>query len=272
MKKLALALMCLVSVAFFASCDPQVENPEPAIQVLATEGYLQNGDVVDANYNYPFGFVVSSNVETNKELKSLVITVNDEEFDNVELSGDTYTYESMIGWVIEEREIVGEATIKAVVTDVDGQVNTATITVSINYEEPVEKVEYTWVRRGSFLQDNTQAEMAAVGLQWTGSYKDIFATIKPLNENTKMYIIEDALDKFNDIETVIDVENFFDDLKETSVTVSEYRKVSAEVNKTYNDILAVVDADGNYHLVLIGNAVIETGAFGTQITLKGFLK
>ena len=40
MKKLALALVCLVSVAFFASCDPTVEHPEPTIALLTGEGYI----------------------------------------------------------------------------------------------------------------------------------------------------------------------------------------------------------------------------------------
>ena len=272
MKKLALALVCLVSVAFFASCDPTVENPEPAIQILATEGYLQDGDQIDMNVDYHFGFVVSSNAETQKELASLVITVNDEEYETVALSGDTYTYEGIIGWVFETKDYVGDATIKAVVTDVAGETNSASITVSIYYEEPLLANDYEWIRKATTLLDNTESEMAAVGLKWTGSYKEIFATIEPIDETTKVYLIEDALDQFNAIETVNDLNNCITSLNETSRPIEKYRNVSTNSSKTYNDVLAIIDSQNNYHLVLIGEAVIETGNYGTQITLKGQVK
>ena len=80
MKKLALALMCLVSVAFFASCDkdpiipidPVITHPEPSIVIIAEEGYLYDGQVIEANQVYPYGFRAASNDSTKKELRSSI--------------------------------------------------------------------------------------------------------------------------------------------------------------------------------------------------------
>ena len=52
MKKLALALVCLVSVAFFASCDPEITNPEPTIAVITGENYVYDGQTIDVNTDY----------------------------------------------------------------------------------------------------------------------------------------------------------------------------------------------------------------------------
>ena len=68
MKKLALALMCLVSVAFFASCTQPVENPEPSIAVVTGENYIYDGQTIDLGVNYNLGFRVASNSQTMKEL------------------------------------------------------------------------------------------------------------------------------------------------------------------------------------------------------------
>ena len=76
MKKLALALMCLVGVAFLSSCDPEepvVQNPEPTITIMASEGFItgtvDNPTVIDLYEPVAtkFGFKVESNAETNKQ-------------------------------------------------------------------------------------------------------------------------------------------------------------------------------------------------------------
>ena len=70
MKKLALALVCLVSVAFFASCNEPVANPEPSIAVMTGENYIFDGQTIDLYKDYNLGFRVASNSQTQKELAS----------------------------------------------------------------------------------------------------------------------------------------------------------------------------------------------------------
>ena len=202
MKKLALALVCLVSVAFFASCDKKVEHPEPQIAVLG-EGYLQDGDVVECGVEYAYGFRVASNFETQKELSKFVVTCTSGEYvstlcDSV-ISGTEFVYED---WVYFEpsKDIIGSVELTAVVTDVDGYTNTATLKIDINKEEDLAVSDLSWVRRGANVSEATEQEMAIMGLQWTGSYKDIMATIKPLNDNCKLYALIDS-DVFETINT-----------------------------------------------------------------------
>lgn len=271
MKKLALALVCLVSIAFFASCDPTIENPEPSISVNQTEGYLMDNSIADFDVSYLFGFNVASNPETGKALKSLVVTVDDELFDEVELDGDTYEYIEGILWP-SSKEIIGTSTIKGVVTDVAGETNSVSFTVSLNYEEPLTVNDVTWVRKGSDTQGNTSAEMENCGLQWTGSYKDIMATIKPIS-GYNLYVVKDALEKYNSIVNVIDKEKFFNELSETARPVEAYREITTNNSADYNDILAVINEEGESHLVLIGSVEIQNlGTQGTLITISGKTK
>lgn len=266
MKKLALALVCLVSVAFFASCDPKVENPEPAIQILATEGYLQDGQVADVNVEYSFGFVVSSNAETQQELASLVVTVDDEEFETVELTGNTFTYESAIEWVIE-RDIIDESVIKAVVTDVDGKVNTATITVSLNQEPALEAAPFTWFRLGT----QEQSGLEEFGLIWDGNAKVTHAQIKPMTGVTLLFF--EAADWDNTV-TATDKANLFQAaLEQPSSVKPVYNNVSTTASGTYNDVIGTITTDGEYHLINVRECTIgQFQAAGYPITITGNAK
>ena len=73
MKKLALALVCFASVAFFASCQQEITNPEPTISVITDEGFVDNDDVVNLEQPIVYGFQMASNSQTKKELKQLSI-------------------------------------------------------------------------------------------------------------------------------------------------------------------------------------------------------
>ena len=190
MKKLALALVCLVSVAFFASCTPE---GQPTIQILNDEGYVQNNQVLDVNTPYLFGFAVASSTATNKELTSLKVNV--EAFDNEgtstgvtiwadkDLTGLTsYNYVDTLYFTIDREEILGSAVVTAVVTDAAGQTATASFTVSVNNPSlPLVAVDFDWYRLG-----NTQTGLAEYGLYWERNAKSPFAQIKPL-ENVTLY-------------------------------------------------------------------------------------
>jgi len=266
MKKLALALMCLVSIAFFASCDPE---GQPSISAYIEEGYVQDGDVVNVADEVYFGFVVASSPITNNKLATLVVKIDDQEWETVEFDGETeYTYKDSFSF--EAKEIIGETTITAVVTDVAGQTATASITLSVEEnDEPLIASTFDWSRKGLTLE--SEEEMAAVGLTWPGNYRDdVFVTIKPL-AGCSMYIIEDG-DEFDAIKTEGDRDSFFAELTETATPDTQYKEISAYHNGTYNTMLAVVDADGEYHLVRFNRATTEMVTAGALIHLFGELK
>ena len=182
MKKLALALACLVSVAFFASCDKPVDNPEPSIAILNEEGYVQNNDVVDLNTEVKFGFVVSSNSQTQKALQSLVVKIDDVVWANLtdSLTGLTiYTYKDVVEYKLERDSIIGASVITATVTDVDGKMNTATINLKLNQPaKPLVARTFTWNRHGG----DAATGLDEFGLKWERNLsKDIYAIIEPVD-------------------------------------------------------------------------------------------
>jgi hypothetical protein len=270
MKKLALALVCLLSVAFFTSCDPTVENPEPSIVVLGGDNYVQDGDVIDLDVDYQFGFKMASNPETLKELAKLVVVCGETVLCDSVISGTEFTYQDFI-YFTESKEIIGEAEIVATVTDAAGEIATASIKLSINKEDNIEATPITWIRRGANLQDNTEAEMAALGLKWTGSHKEIFATIEPLDANCKMYVFIDS-EICEEITTESEKAAFFARLVENTLPDENYRNITTAHSAEYSDVLAVIDANGGQHIVHITKAEIETGNYGTQITITGEVK
>ena len=278
MKKLALALVCLVSVAFFASCNPTVDNPEPTISVITDEGFVQNGDVIDIAQEFVYGFQMASNTQTKKELKQLSVTAstfdlegNEEPLSEeiISLAGLTeYRYIDTLSYTLRD-VIIGSVRYIATVTDVDGKINTATLTFNLNLpEEPLESTPIEWIRKGQFLQGDTEAEMAAFGLKWVGSYKEVFATIEALDGAT-MYLCDG-----NDYATItsdIEKADYFTKLFETGLSIAKYRNITTNNSANYNDMLAI-SYDGETYLIHITRAEIETGNYGTQITIKGETK
>jgi hypothetical protein len=286
MKKLALALMCLVSVAFFASCTKPVENPEPTIAVMTGDnfisGTIEEPTIINLNdenaINLKWGFHVESNAETKKQLASLKLT-----FEEI-FNGETYVSDTTIDLTgmtsydfseflfdQEERTILEEVTIKAVVTDADNKTNNATIALKLDMPEmPLPETPIEWIRKANNLIGNTEAEMAAMGLQWTGSYKDdIYATLRPVDGAT-LYVCEG--DDFDEITTDVEKDKYFNDLAETAIAVDRYRNIKATASGTYNDMLAVV-YDGETFLIHITYAKVDNlGSAGTQITITGEAK
>ena len=264
MKKLALALVCLVSVAFFASCEKTVEHPEPSIAVLQEEGYVANGDVVDLNTEVQFGFVCAANAETGKKLASLVVKVDDTEWANQNLSGMTeYTYKDVVTYKPEEKDIIGESVITAILTDEDGKTATASITLSVNNPaQPLTAVDFEWYRLG-----NTQTGLEEYGLFWERNIKDTHAQIKPLDGVT---LYSFGADKWNAITTDVEKAALFAD---GGIAITVYNNVSTTAAGTYDDVIGTKMEDGTLYLIHVTKC--EIGAYQTQgypITISGQAK
>ena len=260
MKKLALALVCLVSVAFFASCTPE---GDPTIQVLVEEGYVKSGDVVDVNTDFNFGFVMASNAQTGKELASLIIKIDDEDPDTLTLTGTEYTYKGTLRYEFNRDEIVGQATITAIVTDVAGKTASTYINLSINNPaQPLAAVDFEWYRLG-----NTQTGLEEYGLFWERNIKDTHAQIKPLDGVT---LYSFSADKWEATTTDVEKAALFAD---GALTMAVYNNVSTTAGGSYNDVIGTKMADGTLHLINVTKCVI--GAYQNQgypITISGQAK
>jgi hypothetical protein len=268
MKKLALALVCFASLAFFASC---VKEGQPTIQVLNAEGYVQDGATVNTGEQIDFGFVMASSAVTNSQLATLIVTVDGIGWDTIDLTGETeYTYRDYVEYQPEKDDILGTSVINAVVTDAAGQTATASITLTINQPAtPLISQTIDWSRRGLTLE--SAAEMHAIGLDWPGNYRDeVFVKIVPM-DGCSMYIINDG-DEFNNITTQEEKAAYIENLVETATPATQYKEISAYHDGTYNTMLAVIDADGDYHLVRFTSATAELITAGALIHLYGEMK
>ena len=279
MKKLALALVCLVSVAFFASCDPEITNPEPTIAVMTGDNFVYDGQTIEMNTNYSLGFVAASNAQTLKELKTFNLAIKIVDTENEEIYADDTTYNvSGTEYVYQNdefgfayRDLIGKVEITATITDVDNQVKSTTINLNLNAEEPIFSTTFEWVRRGTTLV--SEAEMAAVGLNWPGNYpREDFVRIVPL-DGCVMYIVEDG-DDFDAITTQSEKDAYFADLRENGTPAARYTEISAwAAERTYNTMLAVIDAAGEKHLVHISRSTVgSAGSAGGLFTIFGELK
>ena len=274
MKKLALALVCFASVAFFASCQQEITNPEPTVSVITDEGFVKNGDVIDVEQTIVYGFQMASNSQTKKELKQLSVAtyfINLEgveelqEEEIVSLAGKTeYRYVDTVYYEVTTRDVMGSIKTVATVTDVDGKINTATLTLSLNEPaEPLEEADFTWFRHGS----NDATGLEEFGLEWTGNGKEVFAIIKPV-EGATLYAFDP--DTWNEVTT--DVEKVAAFTEGIHGILSDFRGVSAWKTKDYNFVIGTL-YEGEYHLIHITHGQVDNnGSAGTDITITGKAK
>ena len=258
MKKLALALVCLVSVAFFASCTPK---GQPTISVLAENGCVTDGDTVTLNTNFPFGFVLASSTETNSKLAKLVVTVDTAKWAEIDLSGTSYTYRDTIRFTLD-REIIGTSVIKATVIDAKGE--TASTSITLNIKKALEPVlvvkDFTWVKLGG----NVTGNLAEYGLEWTGNGKEIFATIAPI-DNATLYQFDLNTEGFNGVTTESAKAALFEGIS----PIANYRGVSAWASHDYEDVLGTI-YKGKHHLLIVKHGEVKTvSSQGTQVTITG---
>ena len=278
MKKLALALVCLFSVAFFASCDPEeILNQDPTIQVYEEDGYVQDGETVNTGEEISFGFVVASNPNSNKELASLLVKVDDvvwtEDGEAIDLTGMTeYTFTDVVTYEANRDQILGTSVITAIVTDAAGETATATITLTINQpDQPLFGTPIEWTRKGNNLLNGTAEDMASYGLEWPGNWKAPMVIIRPTNSNVMLYLCDG--NDFDDIKTVSDKNAYFTNLAETATPIEKYNNITTNNSADYNDMLAVVNGE-NLHLIRISHAEVEYlgSSIGTQIIITGDVK
>lgn len=132
-------------VANFNSSNP------PTISVYQGDGYISDGDVLDMGAEYSFGFVAHSNIG----LSSLTISYREDSsygvfedvWEEVDLSGLTsYTYVSDFSL---GREIVGEISLTAVVSDIEGRTSSATIQFYVNQPDQPVVIE-DWLYYGAW--------------------------------------------------------------------------------------------------------------------------
>jgi hypothetical protein len=273
MKKLAMALVCLVSVAFFASCNPDVQNPEPSIAVMTGENFVYDNQTVDLGVTYSIGFRAASNAQTKKELSKFNLNASLYEADGnliytkdttITVSGTEYVFQNN-NLVFENtvRELVGKAVFTASITDVAGKVKSTTINLSINRPaQPLVVNDFSWNRHGAAAVTGGIEE---VGLSWTSNGKEDFAILKPV-EGATLY----GFDPEEWGKTTTDVQKAALFTEGVHSVMSEFRGVSAWSSKDYNFVIGTV-YNGKFNLIHITKGEVSTFK-GTDVTIIGQIK
>lgn len=265
MRKLALALVCLVSVAFFSSCGKTVEHPEPSVNFLVAEGYVATDAEIQSGEPFMIGISAKSNVETQKLLTKCFIQVysgDDRLWDTLvsDINKDQYNFD---GQFVFEGE--GVITISATVTDAANE--TAECKVNLTLVNNLEAVATKWVRRGANVTEGEE-QLKELGLTWAGSYKEIFATLKPA-EGYAMYMIDAA--RWDGITSMTDKVNMFNAAMEAGPSIESFRGITTAHSDNYDVIIGTIKGE-EMHLMHITRCDVETGDFGTQLTITGEAK
>ena len=270
MKRFALALLCIVSVAFFASCNKEDNPKNPSISVYApTTDFVQDGATVDyLADSIKFGFQMASNADSQKELASLrvVLTINSVEVEwaNIQLSGTTYTYTSSFSFGI--KEIIRNAVITATVTDADNNTATTSITLHVDFtDSELEVTDFEWYRWG----DHEQHGLEEFGLYWD---KNRNAVIVP-TEGTGLFtgFTKEEWDAVTtESQKIAFMLNAIDSPQHTA---SEYTGISTNGSGPVRDVILTITADGCGHLIYIDKIQFgEFGTYGYPMTVTGQAK
>ena len=260
MKKFALALLCIVSVAFFASCSKDDDNPKnPSISVYApTTEFVQDGATVDLLADsIKFGFQMASNADSQKELASLrvVIAVDtiETEWANLPLSGTTFTYTDSFSF--SAKEIVCNAVITATVTDADNNTATTSITLHVDYTDPeLEVTDFEWYRWGNHEQHGLEE----FGLYWDRNRN---AIIVPTDGTTLFTGF--TKEEWDAVTTESQKAAFIlNAIEDPQHLASEYTGISTNGSGPVGDVILTLTADGGSHLIYIDK--IQFGEFGTH--------
>lgn len=267
MKKLALALVCLIGVAFLSSCDPTnvVENPEPNIAFMTGDNYIENGDVLDYYGIYQFGVRAASNPETLEELANFTITYNDGEntiklLDTV-ISGKEFVFEQQIWFDEDEKEIIASVELIAEVTDAAGQKKSASIKFDVDWDDSLVPQDFEWNRHGG--QPATGLEY--FGLKWERNLKDdVFAVIEPV-EGALLYRLDPRDWEATQTETELAA------LLSEATPVEKFNEVSCYSPDKDYDIVIATTYEGINYLIHVTHSHSETFK-GTDVTITGQYK
>lgn len=245
MKKLALALLCLVSVAFFASCDPTVEHPEPSLAFMTGDGYYYDGQVIEQGVDYHLGLRAASNPETLKPLQKLVISYTSGEYTDLicdsTISGTEFVYDEVFNFVLS-KDIVGHIDIVATVTDEANESKSVTIKLDVNEEKPLEAKAFEW-RRDNGANGKGLEEF---GLKWnTNVNSKSVAVIEPIDNNATLIVFDPKV--WAEVTTESQKAALF---SEHNIGIAQYKEISTTATQNYDKVIGTI-YNGKTHLIHI---------------------
>lgn len=267
MKRFALALLCIVSVAFFASCSKDEDKAgNPTINFVQDEGYISSGDTIEALTPYMFGIQAKSN-ETTKELltKCFIQVLRGEErvYDTLvdNINQNQYNFDGQIA--LPE----GDYTIIATVhNDKDMTAECRMTITSVVTDTPLEVKDFTWNRHGG----DDATGLAEYGLEWKSNLKDVFAQIKPMDGYT---LYELNSEDWTNTQTINEKTLLLTNVATEGQSIPVFNKISAFTPASNLDyVLATINfTTYDAHILHITSSEVTTFK-GTDVKIFGQAK
>jgi len=265
MKKLTLALMCVMSVLLIASCSKKQEEPKlPTVEfVNAGDGYVYQNTEVEPGQMV--GFQVRAIANDPKDLlTSLEVKVTiafqdqDSTFDTIIAIDKQTTYP----FTVEPTPLMmpdgATLTVEAFAKTQKNQQNSAKVVVTV--VSPILEVkDLSWVRDGSAAATGLEQ----FGLKWEKNYKGVCAKIVPLEGALLNKVLEFT---FDEVQTFEEKAAAF----LSGEGLEEFHEVSCDASGAI-DYLLVTWYNNEYYLIHLTQTTVEPGtAAGTyKITIDG---
>lgn len=263
MKKLALALVCLVSVAFFASC--QKEAGIPSINFTSGEGYTSTDVTVDTSTLVKIGIQANSNPTTLEPLTKLYIQILNQDGERV---GDTLIEninQNQYYCEFADKYPVGAWTIIATVHNSKDMTNECRMTItSVVIDTPLEASAFEWYRWGNHEQHGLEE----FGLYWDRNRN---AIIVPTDGTTLFTGF--TKEQWDAVTTENQKAAFFQLAQEAQHAATEYTGVSTNGSGPVEDVIGTITSDGVCHLLYVEKIQFgEYGTYGYPMTVTGQAK
>ncbi len=264
MKKLALALVCLVSVAFFASC--QKEAGIPSINFTSGENYISSDATVEALEPFMFGIQAKSNETTLEPLTKCTLQVFTGE--DAKAVDTTIVIDNQTQFNFDAQIALPEGvyTFVATVYNDKDMTNECRMTItSVTFDTPIEASDFEWFRWGNHEQHGLEE----FGLYWDRNRN---AIILP-TEGTTLFTgftkeQWDAVNTQNEKAAFI-----LEALENPQYAATEYTGISTNGSGPVGDVILTLTADGNSHLIYIDRIQFgEFGTYGYPMTVTGQAK
>ncbi len=265
MKKFKFILLFVAALSMgLTSCskddDETPVDVTPNLDFKGGSDYISTDAVVTAGEAFKIGITASSNANSGKKLKSVVLTITS---NNVIIGGDTAEFsESSYN---RDYEITmsdpGESVLKFVVTDKDGQTKTISLTITAeSADTPLGAAADTYFERVGGA-DGTGLE--AFGLKWDSNVERAFYAVLSKDAATKLVTLTAA--EWTSITTVEALTAAVD----AAEGIEDFRGISVTADGDYDDVLGVIYND-EYHMIHLTSATVTVDAVnGTTAKIYG---
>jgi len=241
MKKVVIAIVCFLSVAYFASCNkqPVSDNSVPTIAFLNGEN-LTYQDVNLTNVKeLSFGITAFSNEETNMKLSHFHLYCNDIVLvDSANLATTSFNYTFS-----ETFNKSGKYAIVAKIYDEAGKVATTSLNVTIHIEPTIDfihRVGYTFDDAEIGTGSNLLFEAKAASNDNTGENLSRFVflheeILKDINDKDSIVLLHaDTIENIGATEYIYEYSYLFDSTGNYIITTTVYDELGESASKSIN--------------------------------------